>query len=142
MQKYSTAMKRLTAKEEELMRFFWKSDALFVKELLSFYDEPRPHFNTLSTIVRGLEDKGFLSHKTYGNTYQYYAIISEEAYSHGTLRGVISKYFDNSGLRAVSSLVQHEKISIEELKELIQEVEKTSPLSKREGKEKTWNLKR
>ena len=136
MRKYVSAMKRLTAKEEELMRFFWKSNALFVKELLDFYDEPRPHFNTLSTIVRGLEDKGFLSHKTYGNTYQYYAMISEEEYSHGTLRGVISKYFDNSSLRAVSSLVRHEKISIEELKKLIQEVEKTSALSKREEKEK------
>jgi predicted transcriptional regulator len=60
-------MERLTAKEEELMRFFWKNDAWFVKELLDFYDEPRPHFNTLSTIVRGLEEKGFLAHKTYGN---------------------------------------------------------------------------
>ena len=110
------------------MRFFWKSDALFVKELLDFYAEPRPHFNTLSTIVRGLEEKGFLSHKTYGNTYQYYAMISEDEYGHGTLRGVISKYFDNSSLRAVSSLVQHEKISIDELKKLIQEVEGTSPL--------------
>jgi len=110
------------------MRFFWKSDALFVKELLDFYAEPRPHFNTLSTIVRGLEEKGFLSHKTYGNTYQYYAMISEDEYGHGTLRGVISKYFENSGLRAVSSLVQHEKISIEELKKLIQEVEETKHL--------------
>jgi len=116
-------MERLTAKEEELMRFFWKNDALFVKELLEFYDEPKPHFNTLSTITRGLEEKGFLSHKTYGNTYQYYAVISEEAYCHGTLRGVINKYFDNSYLRAVSSLVQNEKISIDELKHLIQEVE-------------------
>jgi len=123
LQKNRIDMKRLTAKEEELMRFFWKSDALFVKELLDFYDNPKPHFNTLSTIVRGLEEKEFLSHRTYGNTYQYYAMISEDEYGHGTLRGVISKYFDNSSLRAVSSLVQHEKISIEELKKLIQEVE-------------------
>ena len=128
MRKYSNNMKRLTTKEEELMRFFWVNDSLFVKELLDFYDDPKPHFNTLSTIVRGLEEKGFLSHKTYGNTYQYYAIISEDEYGHGTLRGVISKYFDNSSLRAVSSLVQHEKISIEELKKLIQEVEETKHL--------------
>ena len=117
-------MERLTAKEEELMRFFWKNDAWFVKELLDFYDEPKPHFNTLSTIVRGLEEKGFLAHKTYGNTYQYYAVISEDEYGQGTLRKVVSNYFDNSYLRAVSSLVQNEKISIEELKHLIQEVEK------------------
>jgi len=116
-------MKRLTTKEEELMHYFWKENALFVKELLDFYGEPKPHFNTLSTIVRGLEEKGFLSHKTYGNTYQYFAIISEEEYSQGALKRVISKYFDNSSLRAISALVQHEKISIEELKKLIQEVE-------------------
>ena len=119
-------MERLTAKEEEIMRFFWENNALFVKELLAFYNKPKPHFNTLSTIVRGLEEKGFLAQNTYGNTYQYYALISEDAYSQGTLRKVISKYFDNSYLRAVSSLVQDEKISIEELKKLIQEVEQNN----------------
>lgn len=116
-------MQRLTAKEEEIMRHFWEHDAMFVKELLEFYDEPKPHFNTLSTIVRGLEEKGFLAHHTYGNTYQYYPVISEEAYSRGTLNGVISKYFDNSYLRAVSSLVKSESISLDELKALIREVE-------------------
>ena len=55
-------MKRLTAKEEEIMGFFWTKGPLFVKELLAFYDDPKPHFNTLSTIVRGLEEKGYLSH--------------------------------------------------------------------------------
>ena len=69
-------MKGLTAKEEEIMGFFWEKGPLFVKEMLAFYEEPKPHFNTLSTIVRGLEDKGFLAHKTYGNTYQYYAVVN------------------------------------------------------------------
>jgi predicted transcriptional regulator len=117
-------MERLTAKEEELMRFFWKNDSLFVKELLDFYNDPKPHFNTLSTIVRGLEEKGFLAHKTYGNTHQYYAIISEDEYSQGALNKVIGKYFDNSYLHAVSALIQNENISIEELRQLIDEVEK------------------
>ena len=89
-------MKGLTAKEEEIMGFFWKKGPLFVKEMLAFYDEPKPHFNTLSTIVRGLEDKGFLAHKTYGNTYQYYPVVSEEDFRKGTLRNAISKYFNNS----------------------------------------------
>ena len=61
-------MKGLTAKEEEIMGFFWEKGPLFVKEMLAFYEEPKPHFNTLSTIVRGLEDKGFLAHYTFGNT--------------------------------------------------------------------------
>ena len=78
MRKTKNVMKGLTAKEEEIMGFFWEKGPLFVKEMLAFYEEPKPHFNTLSTIVRGLEDKGFLSHHTYGNTYQYYAVVSEE----------------------------------------------------------------
>lgn len=59
-------MKGLTVKEEELMGYFWEKGPLFVKEMLAFYEEPKPHFNTLSTIVRGLEDKGFLAHHTLG----------------------------------------------------------------------------
>lgn len=116
-------MKRLTAKEEEVMGWFWEKGPLFVRELLSFYDEPKPHFNTLSTVVRGLEEKGFVGHKAYGNTYQYYATVSRDDYRRGTLRGVISKYFDNSYLGVVSSLVQEEKISVDDLKELIKQVE-------------------
>ena len=117
-------MKGLTAKEEEIMGFFWEKGPLFVKEMLAFYEEPKPHFNTLSTIVRGLEDKGFLAHKTYGNTYQYYAVVNKEDFSKGTLKKVISKYFNNSYLSAVSSLVKEEDISLEDLKQLIAEVER------------------
>ena len=110
-------MKGLTVKEEELMGYFWEKGPLFVKEMLAFYEEPKPHFNTLSTIVRGLEDKGFLAHHTFGNTYQYYPVVSEEDFRKGTLRNVISKYFNNSYLSAVSSLVKEEDISLDELKQ-------------------------
>lgn len=119
-------MIKLTAKEEEIMGFFWEKGPLFVKEMLAFYNEPKPHFNTLSTIVRGLEDKGFLAHNTYGNTYQYYAIVSEEAFRKGTLKNVISKYFNNSYLSAVSSLVKEEDISLDDLRQLIDEVERAN----------------
>lgn len=117
-------MKGLTAKEEEIMGFFWEKGPLFVKEMLAFYDEPKPHFNTLSTIVRGLEEKGFLDHKAYGNTYQYFAVITEEAFRKGTLKNIINKYFNNSYLSAVSSLVKEEEISLDDLKQLINEVER------------------
>lgn len=117
-------MKSLTAKEEEIMGFFWEKGPLFVKEILSFYDEPKPHFNTLSTIVRGLEEKGFLTHTAYGNTYQYVASVSEEDFRKATLKQVIHKYFDNSYMGAVSTLVKEESISLDELKQLIQQVEK------------------
>lgn len=117
-------MKSLTSKEEEIMGFFWEKGPLFVKQLLDFYGEPKPHFNTLSTIVRGLEEKGFLTHTAFGNTYQYEAQVSEEAFRNSTLKQVIRKYFDNSYLGAVSTLVKEESISLDDLKQLIQEVEK------------------
>lgn len=121
--KKNIVMKTLTRKEEEIMGFFWKEGPLFVKQMLDFYDEPRPHFNTLSTIVRALEEKGYVGHRTYGNTYQYYAVVSKEDFKQKTLRGVISKYFNNSYLDVVSSLVKEEDFSLEELKKLIREVE-------------------
>lgn len=122
MQKNNTTMKRLTAKEEEIMRYFWNEGPLFVKQLLEFYPEPRPHFNTLSTIVRGLEEKGFLSHTAYGNTYQYFSVVSENDFKKGTLRAVIDKYFNKSVLGAVSALVEEEEITVEELKDLIRQI--------------------
>ena len=116
-------MKTLTAKEEEIMGFFWEKGPLFVKQMLEFYDDPRPHFNTVSTFVRMLEDKGYVSHRVLGNSYQYYAVLSKEDFKKKTLKGVIKKYFDNSYLRVVSSLMKEEEISLDELKELIREVE-------------------
>ena len=116
-------MKGLTAKEEEIMGFFWEKGPLFVKEILAFYDDPKPHFNTLSTIVRGLEEKGYLAHEAFGNTYRYFAAVTQDEFRSKILQGVISKYFNNSYLSAVSTLVKKEEISVEELKQLIQEVE-------------------
>lgn len=116
-------MKRLSAREEEIMGFFWEKGPLFVKEIVELYDEPRPHFNTLSTFVRGLEEKGYVSHRSFGNSYQYYAVVSSDDFKKKTLRSVISKYFNNSYLGVVSSLVKEEEISLDELKELIREVE-------------------
>lgn len=114
---------KLTTREEEVMNSFWMYGDLFVKDLLEKHPEPKPHVNTLSTIVRTLEEKGLLDHRSYGNTYQYFPIVTKEEYSKGCLDGVVSKYFDNSALTAVSALVKEEKISLDELKELIRMVE-------------------
>lgn len=116
-------MKNLTNKEEEAMNFFWEYGPMFVKDMLEHYDDPKPHFNTLSTVVRGLEEKGFVSHKAYGSSYEYFPVVSREEFSKRTLKGVISKYFNNSYLGAVSSLVEEEDISLDELKSLIEKVE-------------------
>ncbi|SEA32128.1 Predicted transcriptional regulator [Porphyromonadaceae bacterium KH3R12] len=118
-------MRELTAREEEVMRFFWDEGALFVKQLVEKYPDPKPHFNTLSTYARMLEEKGFLSHEAFGTTYRYFAIISEEEYRNGTLRSVVKKYFDNSYLSVVSSLIKEQDISVEEIRNLLDEVEKS-----------------
>ena len=116
-------MQRLTAKEEEIMSFFWDKGPLFVKQIHESYTEPRPHVNTLSSVVRGLVEKGFAGYNAYGNTHQYYALVKKEEYHRYTLKNVISRYFDNSYRHAVSALIEEEALSIDELKTLIREAE-------------------
>jgi predicted transcriptional regulator len=117
-------MNKLTAKEEEVMRYFWDNEALFVKELVEMYPHPKPHINTLSTYVRALEEKGFLSHDTFGSTYRYFAVVTEEEYRNATLKNVVKKYFQNSYLGIVSSFIKDENLSIDEIRDLLDEVEK------------------
>lgn len=87
------------------------------------YPEPRPHFNTISTIVRTLEERGFLSHKKFGGTFQYHPVVSGGEFRRGKLSNVVAKYFGNSYIGVVSSLVNERKIPLEELKRLIEEIE-------------------
>ncbi len=117
-------MKKLTKKENELMELFWAEGAMFVKDLLEKFDEPKPHFNTLSTMVRTLEANGYLAHKAYGNTYQYYPIVSKGEYGKSSISSMVASFFNGSYMDAVSALVQEEKISIDELEALIEQVKK------------------
>jgi predicted transcriptional regulator len=105
------------------MSFFWDKGALFVKQIHESYPEPRPHYNTLSTIVRGLEEKGYVGYTAYGNTHQYHSLISSEEYRRHSLKNVIARYFDNSYRYAVSALIEEEALTIDELKALIHSVE-------------------
>lgn len=115
-------MKRLTSKEEEILGYFWAKGPLFVRELLDLQEEPKPHYNTLSTIVRSLEEKGYIGYKVFGNTHQYFALISEDQYRKKTLKQVVDKYFDNSYTRVVSTLIEEEALTLDELQELIQQI--------------------
>jgi BlaI family transcriptional regulator, penicillinase repressor len=117
-------MKKITAGEEEIMNFFWKKGELFVKEIVEFYPDPKPHYNTVSTMVRALQEKGFLEYHDFGSTYRYYPVISKEDYSKGNLRTMIKKHFGNSYKRVISTLIEDEDLTLEELKELIHEIEK------------------
>ncbi len=116
-------MKKLTQKEEEIMNFFWEKGPMFVKELKELFIDQNLHYNTLSTMVRALEEKGFIAHEQFGNTHRYFAAVSKEEYSKGTLGNVVKKYFNNSYKSVVSLLVEDENLSVEDLKKLIAEIE-------------------
>ena len=116
-------LKRLTPKEEEIMSCFWQHGPLFVRELLEKLPDPRPHFNTVSTFVRGLEAKGWLTHEQIGNSYRYTPAVDAAEYRDKSLHGLVSRFFDRSYVSFVSSLVKEEKISTDELRELIERIE-------------------
>ena len=116
-------MKKLTNKEKEIMDLYWKHGPMFVRELLEHYAEPRPHFNTLSTIVRRLEHEGYIGHKQYGSTYQYHALISEQDYAKRNIFRLVDDYIEDSYKGIVSTFLKEEKLSVDELRDLISQVE-------------------
>lgn len=116
-------MKKLTQKEEEIMNIFWEKGPMFVKELKEIYTDQKLHYNTLSTMVRALEEKGYIDHEQFGNTHRYFAAITKEEYSKSTLGNVVKKYFNNSYKNVVSLLVEDQNLSVAELRKLIDEIE-------------------
>ena len=116
-------MQKLTNKEEEIMHILWKLKKAFVKEVLAEITEDQPHYNTLSTIVRNLEEKGFVSHNAFGNTHQYYPIVSLEDYRKRFMNTAIDNYFNSSYKNMVSHFAKEEKISAAELREILAMIE-------------------
>lgn len=116
-------MRKLTNKEEEIMKILWRLEKAFVKEVLAEITQDIPHYNTLSTIIRNLEEKGYVAYNAYGKTHQYYPIISKEAYRKRFMNEAINDYFNNSYKSLVSHFAQEEKISVDELKEIIKRIE-------------------
>ncbi|MES2447104.1 MAG: BlaI/MecI/CopY family transcriptional regulator [Bacteroidota bacterium] len=116
-------MEELTKAEERIMQVLWKLQKAFVKDIIDELEEdPKPIYNTISSIVRLLEKKGYLSYKAYGKTYEYFPAISKEDYTKTTFSKLFAGYFDNSPSSLLSFMVKEEKLSakdIEELKALI-----------------------
>jgi predicted transcriptional regulator len=116
-------MQKLTNKEEEIMHILWNLKKAFVKDVLAEIVEDKPHYNTLSTIIRNLEEKGYVSYTTYGNTHQYFPIISMEAYRKEFMNTAIENYFNNSYKNMVSFFAEEQKISAKELREILALIE-------------------
>ena len=116
-------MQKLTNKEEEIMHILWRLKKAFVKEVLAEITEDQPHYNTLSTIIRNLEEKGYVAHNAYGNTHQYYPVIAIEEYRKTFMNTAIENYFDNSYKSLVSFFAEEEKISAKELREILELIE-------------------
>jgi len=117
-------MEKLTNKEEEIMRVLWDLKKAFVKEVLAELPDPKPHYNTISTIVRNLEEKGYIRHEAFGKTHRYQPAVTKEEYRKNFMQKTISNYFENSYKNVVSFLAREEKISVNELKEIIDLIEK------------------
>ena len=117
-------MEKLTNKEEEIMHALWKVERAFVKDLMPFFTNPPLHYNTVSTIIRNLEEKGYIGHRTYGNTYEYYPLVSKESYQNQfVISKLVDNYFDNSYKNLVSYFAQNDKVSADELREILRMIE-------------------
>ena len=117
-------MRKLTRKEEKLMKILWKLKKGFVKDIVEQYPDPKPHYNTVSSLVRLLQEKGFVGYSQYGNTYEYYPMVSREEYRKSFMKGVISDYFDNFYKNAVAFFVKEKGLKPEELEEILRMIRK------------------
>ncbi len=114
----------LTEKETELMNILWDNGPLFVREIVERYPDPKPHFNTVATTVRILEGKGYVGHEVLGNSHRFYASADRSEFRSKSLTDVIRNFFGNSYKVAISSLIEEEKISVDEVKEILELIEK------------------
>jgi BlaI family penicillinase repressor len=117
-------MKKLTRKEEEAMKILWKAKKGFVKDLIELHPGPKPLYTTFSTVIRGLEEKGYIGHKAYGKNHEYYPLIKKEEYRKIFMKEVVSDYFGSSYKNVVSFFVDEKKLSTDDLKKLIEIIEK------------------
>ena len=117
-------MRELTRAEEQIMQILWKIEKGFVKDILDHFDDPKPAYNTVSTIVRILQDKGFVTHKAYGRTHEYYPAVSKEEYSKSHLSIFVKDYFSNSFEKMVSFFAKEKGISLREMEEIMKVMEK------------------
>lgn len=112
-------MIKLAKREEQIMHVFWDLKKAFIRDVIQYLPEPKPHYNSVATMVKILEEKGFLDHETAGNMYSYFPVITREAYQKFALKDIVSQYFDNSYPRMLAFFAKQQKLSEKELNEII-----------------------
>jgi len=117
-------MKILTKAEEQIMQVIWKLDKAFLREIIDELPAPKPHNNTVATILKILVDKEFVGITIFGRTHQYYALVSKDAYSKNTMKSFVKGYFEGSFSNAVSFMVKEKNLSVDDLEILLRELKK------------------
>lgn len=116
-------MQKLTRKEEEIMQVLWRLKKAFVKEIQDDMPEPKPHYNTVSTMIKILEEKSFIERKKIGNMYQYSPIVEKSTYQSDAADDLLEKYFDGSSINIIAHFAKKENMNEEEIKEIIQMIQ-------------------
>lgn len=116
-------MRELTRAEEQVMQVLWKIEKGFVKDILEHFSDPKPAYNTVSTIVRILQEKGFVGHKAYGRTHEYFPLVSRDEYSRFHLKTFVRDYFSNSFQSMVSFFAKEKGITVREMEEIMKLME-------------------
>lgn len=117
-------MKELTKAEEQVMQLLWKQGKAFVKDLMEVMPEPKPAYNTVSTIVRILEKKGFVGHNAYGNTHEYYPLLTRDEYTRSYMKKFMRNYFSGSFKEMVSFFAKEDNMSLSDFDELMEDVKR------------------
>lgn len=128
-------MKRLTKAEEQIMQILWDIEKGFVKDIIEHLPDPKPAYNTVSTIVRILEKKGFVSHNAFGNSHEYFPVISKEKYTGAYLKSIVRDYFSDSFKEMVSFFTRGTDMSLEELEEIRKMINQEIQKQKRDKNE-------
>lgn len=117
-------MKPLTKAEEQIMQVLWKLDKAFLREIIEALPDPKPHNNTVATIIKILVEKEFIGVKVFGRMHRYHCLVSKDAYSKSTMKTLVKGYFDGSFSNAVSFMVKENNLSIPDLELLLKELKK------------------
>jgi predicted transcriptional regulator len=126
-------MKELTKAEEQIMQLLWEQEKAFVKDIVDQMPEPKPAYNTVSTIIRILEKKGFVGHNAYGKTHEYFPLVSRKDYTRTYMKSFIRNYFSGSFQEMVSFFAKEDKMSVADLNELMDDVKRDLEIEKPGG---------